>query len=353
MSRQIDQEIIQATNELQEDVRLTHDIVTGDENTIIEVSPGNQVRSPKKMIEDAYAETKQESGELLNQLRMQGGRKNLLINGDFAINQRGKAIYEDITVTSYTLDRWYVWPGGDVEQVVNTSPASVKYAVRLTTRNNEHIFASFNQRIENGFVALEGKPSTLSFYIRSNKTGKISTVLYDEGNRTILRSIYYQVSQANSWEKKVVTFSTITKPAGAAGFLTFYLTNELQRFLTEAGDWVEITAVQLEIGETATEFEVMSPSTELALCQRYYERATAKPYFFPAYSGTNTRYANVFFKATKRATPTFSSFHVTGTNNPVTSVRTPTKGSVMAVIDDNVGTGSVYYLDDWEANAEI
>ena len=57
MSRQIDQEIIQATDELKKDVALTTEIITGNENTVVEVAPGNTVRSPKKMIEDCYQET--------------------------------------------------------------------------------------------------------------------------------------------------------------------------------------------------------------------------------------------------------------------------------------------------------
>lgn len=58
--RQIDQEIIQATDELKNDVALTTDIITGNENTVVEVAPGNTVRSPKKMIEDCYQETQEE-----------------------------------------------------------------------------------------------------------------------------------------------------------------------------------------------------------------------------------------------------------------------------------------------------
>lgn len=59
MSRQIDQEIIQATDELKKDVALTTKIISGNENTVVEVAPGNTVRSPKKMIEDCYQETQQ------------------------------------------------------------------------------------------------------------------------------------------------------------------------------------------------------------------------------------------------------------------------------------------------------
>ncbi|WP_257284255.1 hypothetical protein, partial [Endozoicomonas sp. SESOKO1] len=59
MSRQIDQEIIQATDELKNDVALTTEIITGNENTMVEVAPGNTVRSPKKMIEDCYQETQE------------------------------------------------------------------------------------------------------------------------------------------------------------------------------------------------------------------------------------------------------------------------------------------------------
>ena len=57
--RQIDQEIIEATDELKKDVALTTEIVTGNENTEVEVAPGTTVRSPKKMIEDCYRETQQ------------------------------------------------------------------------------------------------------------------------------------------------------------------------------------------------------------------------------------------------------------------------------------------------------
>ena len=57
--RQIDQEIIEATDELKSDVALTTEIITGNENTEVEVAPGNTVRSPKKMIEDCYRETQQ------------------------------------------------------------------------------------------------------------------------------------------------------------------------------------------------------------------------------------------------------------------------------------------------------
>lgn len=57
--RQIDQEIIEATDELKKDVALTTEIVTGNENTEVEVAPGTTVRSPKKMIEDCYQETQQ------------------------------------------------------------------------------------------------------------------------------------------------------------------------------------------------------------------------------------------------------------------------------------------------------
>lgn len=59
MSRQIDQEIIQSTDELRKDVALTTEIITGNEHTVVEVAPGNTVRSPKKMIEDCYQETQQ------------------------------------------------------------------------------------------------------------------------------------------------------------------------------------------------------------------------------------------------------------------------------------------------------
>ena len=284
MSRQIDQEIIQATNELQEDVRLTHDIVTGDENTIIEVSPGNQVRSPKKMIEDAYAETKQESGELLNQLKMQGGRKNLLINGDFAINQRAQSQYPD-TLGNYCLDRWMKWQGGYVMQVFNTS--NMMHAARLVKTASSSSFYALTQPIENGMLIINGKPLVISFWIRSNRTGTLGVVLRDMSKSYSFRSAGYQIDKANTWEKKEIVFDPYITPSDS-NHLIVYPIESISNLLTNDNDNIEITAVQLEIGETATEFEIVHPGTELALCQRYYcksYRYSEKPGMADTYNG--------------------------------------------------------------------
>ena len=404
MARQLDQEIIEATDALKTDVELTHEIVTGNETTVVEVSPGNKVRSPKKMIEDAYAETQTEINQrfgsleqavgdattqadraeqqaglaetsrqsadrraadsaasanaasvsqtaaagsastaqtaatnaatsesraassetsaagsatsasssknaasqsqssaagsattaqtsataaqqaqteaeqardevlplapVISQLQMQGGRKNLLINGDFAINQRAKTEYTD---DDYCLDRWRMWSGGKVQQVVNTSPAQTEFAVRLTKITSEATFYSFIQHIEGAINHLAGKQLTLSFYVRANKVGTLGALLYShEASRSIASADY---AVTDTWEHRGLTFTTYGKQNASDLTLTLYLAEGVNTLLTDNGNWLEFAAVQLEIGETATEFETVHPGTELALCQRYYCRS--------------------------------------------------------------------------------
>ncbi len=316
MSRQIDQEIIQATNELQEDVRLTHDIVTGDENTVVEVSPGNQVRSPKKMIEDAYAETKEESSALLNQLQIQGGRKNLLINGDFSINQRAKLEYED---SDYCLDRWRMWSGGKVQQVANTSPAQTECAIRMTKTESAAVFYALIQRIEGIINQVAGKQLTLSFYIRSNRVGNLIAILQNHEDSRSITSGTYTINKANTWERKEITFAPYSKQEVADHTLTIYLASSINSLLTNNGDWLEFAAAQLEIGETATEFEITHPGTEMALCQRYY----CKSYGYDTVPGSaNTYYGNIIHHNSMQMGA--SGYYIFGSYFPVRMRTAPT-----------------------------
>jgi len=101
------------------------------------------------------------------------------------------------------------------------------------------------------------------------------------------------------------------------------------------GDGLLITGVQLEKGATATPFENRLYGTELALCQRYYE----KSYNIDVVPGTSYILGNgliapssalaastagnvsggnsIPFKVTKRASPTMQVYDFDGTANAV------------------------------------
>ena len=90
-----------------------------------------------------------------------------------------------------------------------------------------------------------------------------------------------------------------------------------QNFNTTSNATFEITGVQLEVGDVATDFEHRSYGDELARCQRYYEileNVTCQVY---AKWGNGDVRSPFFFKVTKRATPTVTNSGGTFTNYDV------------------------------------
>jgi len=145
---------------------------------------------------------------------------------------------------------------------------------------------------------------------------------------------------------------------------------------TNGATWY-VTGVQLEVGVTATSFDYRPYGTELALCQRYYERS----YDYGTPTGTtNTQTASwtsvgsnaygriqLNFKVTKRAPPTFTTYadsDGTAGNmnvwNGGTVVRAASSNTQVGTNNatpefDNSTTWSVrsYMYANWTASAEL
>jgi hypothetical protein len=155
---------------------------------------------------------------------------------------------------------------------------------------------------------------TLSFYVRSNKTGTYIVEFYDADNsRSISKS--YTISSANTFEKKTITIDGDTSGAfgndnGGSLGIFFYLgagsnftsgtlnTSWGSRTLANvavgqvnladstSNEWY-VTGVQLEVGEQATPFEHRSFGEELALCQRYFSSSYAYGTAIGSETGSN------------------------------------------------------------------
>ena len=65
-----------------------------------------------------------------------------------------------------------------------------------------------------------------------------------------------------------------------------------------------MTGVQLEVGDTATDFEHRSYGSELARCQRYLFKMVGQPY--GARGLGNEGYFNMYWPTTMRANPTLT-----------------------------------------------
>ena len=294
--------------------------------------------------------------------------KNIIINGDMNIAQRATSVTGITTGNIYrTVDRWRsdVVTSGTWTQTQDTDvPLGQGFAASLkmdcTTADtsvgaNDRIligtrFEGFNvQTLEKGTSAT--KSITLSFWVKSNKTGTYIVELFDSPNsRQIAKS--YTISVADTWEKKTITYAGDTSGVFAnSSSLTLliqfwfaagsnYTSGTLNTSWTantnanravgqvnladSTANYINITGAQLEVGTVATPFEHLQYGQQLALCQRYYEKsynqstvpATAEiagAASSVSSSSAPTQGNGVTFKVTKRAAPTMAVYNgVTG-----------------------------------------
>jgi hypothetical protein len=274
------------------------------------------------------------------------GMRNKIINGKMEIAQRGTS-FAAVANGTYTLDRWrtdYVTSAVATISQQSDVPSNNEFqnSLRIAVTTADTSIATGDvfverQRVE-GYNArdLIGRTFTLSFWVRSSKTGTHCVALQNSGfNRTYVAE--YTISAANTWEFKSVTVSGGLITAGtwdwtngtgidvcwalAAGssFQTtanawqtgsFYATSAQVNCLDTIGNIFAITGVQLEVGSVATPFEHRPYGAELALAQRYYQ---SLPNF--AFVSTSDP-ANVNARtllAPMRATPTMTGTPASGT----------------------------------------
>lgn len=275
-------------------------------------------------------------------------RKNLIINGDMSVWQRGTTI-NPLGDAGFAADRWKAIQATDaVITATLSSDVPTLAQAGIVFRNSVKIdvttadatigagqAAAFTHRVEGYNIApYKGATMTLSFWVKSTKTGTYNVVFLCAGADRVL-PVEYTISQANTWEKKVITFM-IDNSAGTWDWTTgvglqvrfvlaaadgykngtngvwgttgLYGTASGVNFFDSTSNDLWLTGVQLEQGSGATPFEVRPYADELRLCQRYYERIGAVagyPYCHSYLAGAGVGAAhNIWFRTTKRVAPT-------------------------------------------------
>ena len=302
----------------------------------------------------------------------QGQRKNMIYNGDMEVCQRATSVSSlgNGNTGYHVQDRWKFAEAGAPNAVVTmsqstTSPDGFYSSLRLqcTTVSgtvNAADLVYFSQLFEGQDLQsinkgdAQARAVTVSFWVNTTKTGTYVVSMYDnDNNRSCSQS--YTVSSSNTWEYKTVTFPPDTTGAydndnavslyvhwglvagtdWTSGTLaTAWQSNvtanqfvgQVDAFDSTSNNF-HLTGVQMELGNTATEFQYESHAENLARCQRYYED-------FPlgSYTATGNSYAtNAFvacqfpFRVTKRATP---------------SLGHPTIGTSSGNVSSTAATGS-------------
>ncbi len=238
------------------------------------------------------------------------GRKNLIINGDNRISQRGTYTSAlDFVHNSYLLDRWIAGKsGGSIDGTITHSSDTVNGAVCKTqkyivTTGHAGSWIGGRQILEFPETFI-GRTLTVSAWVKSN-SDDARILLWDVGSGTNTAIATQAHTGGGAWE---YLSSTGTVMAGTTG-LTLYmatLSATAAAVTTSTGDYIEFTNVQIELGSVATDFEHRSYGEELALCQRYYEviasGASNSNQFFGIGQGAKYDQINWFydFKVEKR-----------------------------------------------------
>ena len=247
---------------------------------------------------------------------LQTNFRNIIINGDMSIAQRGTST-SSITGNGYhTIDRYKTnlsSAGTWTQSRSTTAPTDQGFATSLkmdcTTADGslsasdylyieQNIEGQFLQYLKKGTSSAES--TTLSFWVRSNKTGTYIASIKDNDNTRMINQSY-TISSADTWEKKTITFAGDTTgtlgndnatsfrlilwlAAGSdytSGTLSTSWESQTNANLavgqvnladSSSNEWY-ITGVQLEAGTSASDFEFLPKDVNLTRCQRYFQKS--------------------------------------------------------------------------------
>jgi hypothetical protein len=321
--------------------------------------------------------------------------KNLIINGAMQIAQRGTSS----TSSGYqTVDRWNNTFGGasitqTQQSLTSGSPFDAGFRnfarMEVTTASNlAGDYAQFWHKIEAQNIANSGwnykSPSsyiTLSFWARSSLAGTYSFfVRSTDGtsqsfshNFTLAADTWTKITKSIPGDSAIqidndtgVGFDVFIVPHYGTTYTTSGHTSDAWQtysgsdIMTDfAQNWTntlnatfDVTGVQLEVGESATEFEHRPYGTELSLCQRYYQKsyndddvpgtATYNGAFgFRSVGSTGTNYLYLPLSTKMRASPTVVFYGTTSATNSAGKIRGSSDTAISASTGVAVGQSMI------------
>ena len=343
--------------------------------------------------------------------------RNMIINGAMQVSQRATSV-TGVTGDGYqAVDRWRTNSGSLGTFTLSQSTDApdgfaTSHKYDCTTADASPAasdFLIFEQRVEAqdlqqlNYGTSSPNRITLSFYVKSNKTGTyIAELALPDASNNSNNQQSYTINSANTWERKTLSYvgnttDAINNDNGIGMNVFFWLgagSNFTSGTLTQntwantsaanraagqvnladstSNEWL-ITGVQMELGEQATPFEHRSFADELARCQRYYQ----KSYNYSVAPGTNTQDGATYtvtqatasypsaghthFKVEMRAAPTITSYDYGGTSGKMNaggSAVTPViqdpaqRGFGNYVNNTSVGVNSSVAIH-YEADAEL
>lgn len=278
--------------------------------------------------------------------------RNLILNGSMQVAQRGDVT--GITGSSYGGPDRFELNASSIGTFTisqsSTAPSGFKNSWKVDCTTADASPASgdllrVSYRIEGqdlqqlAYGTSDAKTITLSFYVRSNKTGTYNVQFQQIDNSFKQAVLSYTIDAADTWEFKSITIAGDTAGSidndNGDGLALFWILGAGSNFTSgserstytafsngdiaptqtvnladnTANEWM-ITGVQLEVGEQATPFEHRSYGDELAACQRYYYQLTSqlayRRYGMSTYDTSTNYSALIPFPVQMRTTPSLS-----------------------------------------------
>ena len=277
------------------------------------------------------------------------GRGNLIINGGMTVAQRGTSS----TGTGYkTVDRFAV-NQSNFDNLVSTKtqdtnvPVGFSKSLKIATTTAETALAA--DEYGNMQYAIEAqdlqslaygtssaKSFTLSFYVKSNLTGNFSVSAYKQTGSNKQQDRQYTINSADTWERKTLTFAGDTAQSivndNTVGMYLYWHTafganfgtdtynasagwsaytnagwgagHDVNTLYNSTSNYIQFTGIQMEVGNTATDFEHRSVAEDLRGCQRYFLKTNVGNAVAYWNTGGNIPSGSgILFPTTMRATP--------------------------------------------------
>jgi len=286
---------------------------------------------------------------------------NYFINADMSIWQRGTSVTLGAS-QPFGADRWRYTtnrygPAGMVISQQTFTPGSYpvpgvqSYARFYQSSYNYDAgdYSEIAQRIED-VTLFAGKTITVSFWANYPAASRNINVVMSYGNVTGVTGTTNTLTSSTGWTKYTTSF-TVSSFSGATISANNYLEIGIRYFAPAAATvTIDMTALQLEVGNTATAFRrnQSNKQAELAACQRYYWRTTATaantvPVIGMGTASTTTTISfQIPFPVEMRDVPT--SYDWTGTLSNYQWAQVGLSSGALATTNPTIGTSSTKML---------
>lgn len=275
--------------------------------------------------------------------------RNIIINGAMTVAQRGTSSTGlGASAGYFTCDRWKMdfnaTAGRLTMSQASDGPTGFANSIKLACTTADTSIAAgeyimLEQRFEGQDLqqickgTSSAKELTLSFYVKANAAFTFGVELFDNDNTRQITKLF---TTTTGWNRIELTYPADTTGAfdddnARSLLVTFWLhsgstyaggtlnssswasvTNAnraagIDSFFSSTSNEFYLTGVQLEVGDTATDFEHRSYDDELSRCQRYFQAWGAIQAFASGVWFNSTQVlAHMPYIKEMRAAPTFT-----------------------------------------------